>query len=208
MINAYSKLYISRAQSVLACMYHHAVHDLGYTISSFHALFLKSPISQLIEEGDSSIIAGHSSIELLLELTGSDHDRNSFTPIHDRTPEYWTGWALSFFQWQRGLKFSEIEKYIPIEEIALMYNPYHEMDISHFTDHMYTLYQSRKKNTNLKMRRNERHLTQKELAWLSDVPLRTIQQYEQRQKSINAAGVETVTRLAQALNCSTSSILE
>ena len=89
-----------------------------------------------------------------------------------------------------------------------MYNPYHEMDISQFCDHMIALYHSRKQYSNLKMKRLESRLSQSELSRLSEVPVRTIQQYEQRQKKINNAGAETIMKLARVLNCLASDLLE
>lgn len=44
-------------------------------------------------------------------------------------------------------------------------------------------------------------LSQDDLARLSGVPIRMIQHYEQRVKSINRAAYETVAQLAQALHC-------
>ena len=41
-------------------------------------------------------------------------------------------------------KLEIYEDVIPIKEIHEMYNPYHEMDISQFCDHMIALYNSRK----------------------------------------------------------------
>lgn len=47
-----------------------------------------------------------------------------------------------------------------------------------------------------------------ELAEISDIPVRTIQQYEQNQKNINAAKAETVVKLAKALNCTVEALME
>ena len=44
-------------------------------------------------------------------------------------------------------------------------------------------------------------LSQRDLAEISGVPVRTIQQYEQQQKDIRKAAYETVCRLADALHC-------
>ena len=82
------------------------------------------------------------------------------------------------------------------------------MDISQFCDQMIALYNSRKQYSNLKMKRLESRLSQSELSRLSEVPVRTIQQYEQRQKKINNAGAETIMKLARVLNCSASDLLE
>lgn len=51
-------------------------------------------------------------------------------------------------------------------------------------------------------------LSQSELAGQADVPVRTIQQYEQRQKDINKAQAETLLRLARALNCNVEDLME
>ena len=89
-----------------------------------------------------------------------------------------------------------------------MYSPYHEMDISQFCDKMIELYNKRKHNTNLKALRLDAGLSQSELAEISDIPVRTIQQYEQKQKNINAAKAETVVKLAKALNCTVEALME
>ncbi len=62
--------------------------------------------------------------------------------------------------------------------------------------------------TNLKRIRLECGLSQSHLAALSEVSLRTIQQYEQRQKNINKAQVDSVIRLAAILHCNPDDLLE
>ena len=51
-------------------------------------------------------------------------------------------------------------------------------------------------------------LSQRELSERADVPLRTIQQYEQKQKNINHARADYVIRLAKALYCRPEDLLE
>jgi transcriptional regulator with XRE-family HTH domain len=51
-------------------------------------------------------------------------------------------------------------------------------------------------------------MTQKELAAQSEIPLRTIQQYEQRQKDINKAGAEYLILLSKTLHCSPEELIE
>lgn len=69
-------------------------------------------------------------------------------------------------------------------------------------------YNNRKEGTNLKTLRLNAGLSQSELAEISDIPVRTIQQYEQKQKNINAAKAETVVKLAKALNTSVEKLME
>lgn len=73
---------------------------------------------------------------------------------------------------------------------------------------MLEIYNNRKEGTNLKTLRLNAGLSQSELAEISDIPVRTIQQYEQKQKNINAAKAETVAKLAKALNTSVEKLME
>ena len=89
-----------------------------------------------------------------------------------------------------------------------LYSPYHEMDIRHFADKMDELYNDAKSETNLKIYRKRADLSQKELAEISGIPLRTIQHYEQRQKDINHARAENLIILSKVLNCKVEDLIE
>ena len=121
---------------------------------------------------------------------------------------YWTGWALAYYQWYTCLSFSQITDLISIEEIRQMYSPYHEMDIRQFCDRMSELYAKRKKKTNLKQKRLLAGISQSQLAALSGIPVRTIQQYEQGQKDINKANAEYLISLSRVLCCDPQHLLE
>lgn len=188
-----------------------AVYDLHYDISEFFELFLASGIARRFEQGDFTILAGMSGVELaytVLENVGLAQERIKPDYPVNRSEEYWTGWALAYYQWQTALSFAEINRYVPIKTVQSLYNPYHEMDIRHFTEKMTELYKEAKKDTNLKLLRQKAELTQRELAELAEVPLRTVQQYEQRQKNINRAQAETLARIAKQLYCNIEDLLE
>ena len=89
-----------------------------------------------------------------------------------------------------------------------MYSPYHEMDVRHFCDRMNELYREANPDTKLKQLRQRAGISQNNLAELSGVPKRTIQQYEQRQKSINKAQAEYLIMLARALRCNAEDLIE
>ena len=59
----------------------------------------------------------------------------------------------------------------------------------------------------LKFHRQEKGLTQKELAERSHVNIRQIQHYEQGTHDINGASVVTVLNLAEALGCDVYDII-
>ena len=207
MIYAYDKIYLSKAQSNLGSMFDFAVYDLKQSLSVFYDKFLFSNISRQLEKGETSVIAGKSGVELALEIIGDFSKKETYRPVANRSEEYWAGWALAYFQWNANLTFNQINKYIPILEILSMYNPYHEMDITHFCEHMEKLFYSRNCVSNLKRFRTEAKLTQSQLSKISGIPLKTIQQYEQRQKNIAAAKTETVIILSKILNCSVEDLM-
>lgn len=62
--------------------------------------------------------------------------------------------------------------------------------------------------TNLKHIRTVCGYSQKRLAEMSGVSLRSIQMYEQRQKDINKAQSDTIYRLAKTLNCAMEDLLD
>lgn len=208
MIHAYDKNYLSKAQNNLASMLDFAVYDLDEDLSLFYQKFLHSKICPKFERGESTVIVGKSGVELALDVMKDESLASKYQPAANRSSEYWCGWALAYFQWYTNLSFKEINNYIPISEILAMYSPYHEMDVSQFCDKMIELYNKRKNKTNLKALRLDAGLSQSELAEISDIPIRTIQQYEQNQKNINAAKAETVVKLAKALNCTVESLVE
>lgn len=201
MIRAYDKSYLSPARTALGRSFDYAVYDQGLTLDDYYALFLVSSYARRFATGDPSVLAGMSGIELARCVMA---ETSGLVPIRPgnrtgRSPEYWTGWALAYYQWYTAFPLWEIERAIPITRILDLYQPYHEMDISSFVAEMLRLHEAAEPGTPLKRRRMQLGFSQSELARRSGVPLRTIQQYEQRQKDINRASFETVMQLAQAL---------
>lgn len=211
MMTAYSELYLSKAQTALARMLDFAVNDLGYDLTEFFNLFLSTDYAMRFESGEPSLVVGKSGIELayeVLEKTKEKVIRKEPTFVLERSKEYWTGWVLAYYQWKTSLKFSEIISFIPIAEIRMMYYPYHEMDKLQFADKMNELYLQANPNTKLKSRRLELGLSQQQLADFSGIPLRTLQQYEQRQKSIAKANVEYLVILSRVLFCKIEDLID
>ena len=62
--------------------------------------------------------------------------------------------------------------------------------------------------TNLKRIRTAYGCSQRELAEMSNVSLRSIQMYEQRKKDINKAQSDSLFRLSKALGCTMEELLE
>ena len=210
MICAYNEIYLARARDVLSVMFDYAVNSLAIDGNEFARMFAGSEIARQFACGNPSYVAGRSGIELahmVLEDVGLD---TAFRRYQSdlRSPEYWAGWAISYYQWKENLRFSQILSAVSFDEIVRMYRKYHEMDILQFCDEMNLRRKARSSETNLKRLRRLAGYTQSLLALQSGVPLRTIQQYEQRQKNINNAQAETVLNLALVLGCASRDLLE
>ena len=211
MTAAYDKSYLEKARTSLGRMLDFAVYDLKYDITEFFDMFIVSGVAYEFENGEAGILAGKSGVELAYEVIervigNTERVTPKFTA--NRSEEYWTGWALCYFQWFTAIPFTDIVKYIPIADIKALYSPYHEMDIRHFVDKMNELYSASKTDTNLKIYRKRAGLTQNELATLSGVPLRMIQHYEQRQKSIAKAQAEYLVSLSRVLDCTPETLID
>lgn len=211
MIHAYDKVYLEKARTALGRMLDFAVYDLKYDIAAFFDLFIGSGIAERFGTGDFSVIVGMSGVELAYEVlnrSGAAVERITPNYTVDRSEEFWTGWALAYYQWETSMSFAEIVWYVPVKDILSLYSPYHEMDIRQFIDKVNAMYRAAKPETNLKLLRQKVGLSQRELADLSGVPVRTIQQYEQRQKNINKAQAEALLRLSKALYCDVDALME
>lgn len=208
MIHAYDKIYLTDAQKSLGLMLDVAVNEWNFDINDFYSKFLNSMESLLFSKGDARTIAGKSGIELGYDVLGNNSNRTSIDLPINRSPEYWTGWVLAYYQWYTGLSFQIINEEIPIEIIIDMYNPYHEMDISCVVGRMNEIRQANRCISYLKKFRLQMDMTQKELSEATEIPIKTIQQYEQRQKNINKAQSEYVIKLAKTLGCEPEQLLE
>lgn len=126
----------------------------------------------------------------------------------DKSPEYWAGWALAYYQWYTGRTFIKIYKVVSVQELLNMYDVYHEMDIQKFVDEINERWEAFYTETNLKRIRLISGLSQRELAELSNVPLRQIQLFEQRQRDINHTRAIDVLKFAKILGCKSEELLE
>ena len=213
MIHAYDEIYLGKAQMTLAWMFDYAVNGCRIDGEEFYRMFLTSAYVHRFEKGNCSVVAGLSGVELAQRVIWErTPDEELPQPVFSlaRSPEYWLGYSLAYYQWYYNLEFEQITDKVTITNILLMYQKYHEMDIRQFVyglDEMRACHQKRQV-ARLQEYRKRISLSQKELAEKADVPLRTIQQYEQKQKNINHARADYVIRLAKALYCSPEDLLE
>ena len=211
MMHAYDEMYLEKARIALGRMFDFVVYQLGYSIEKFFDLFISSGVSRRFENGDVDLLVGKSGVEIGYEVV--DKTFGDVQPIEieftvNRSEEYWTGWVLAYYQWMYGISFSKINEKISIRDILALYTPYHEMDIRQVVDKLDEMMINKDEDSNLKKRRKAAGLSQSGLAKEVGVSVRTIQQYEQRQKDINKASAERMLAFAKRLYCDVEDLME
>ena len=202
MIHAYNEIYLEGVMKNLASLFDIAINAEGYAEDEFAGIFSKSDIASGIQTGTPDMLAGKSATELLIELIGKDCEYTN-VPI-DRTPQYWAGWILACAQWYLNKSFADILTVMPFSSLVNMYHPYHEADEMKTIEIIESLFS---KTSALKRIRQERKLTQKQLAALSGVNIRSIRSYEQGSNDLSKAQGETLMMLAKALSCTVEDLL-
>ena len=236
MIRAYDEILMPRACDTLGRMLDYSVYSLRTDADTILGLFIASGTAARFACGDVRVTAGMSGIELayeVLEKSGLSYERVPPRHTMSLSNEYWSGRALAYAQWQLGLSFEEIAAVCSARELiadcgrerlalleslppdiseddrAAELQRFGSSFASSFADRLLSSAGgSDRSDTRLKNLRIKNGLSQSGLAKASGVPLRTIQQYEQRQKDINRAHFEYIIMLSSALGCDPADLLE
>lgn len=210
-IHAYNELYLPGAQNILGYAVDFAISTLALTPNDFGNALAVSNSAKQFSEGNPRYVAGMNGCELarsILDDVGMSYPEAEDEMYLDKSPEYWAGWALAYYQWSTDLSFMEILRAASLDDIIQMYPLYHEMDLTHFEDHLNHLVKKAHPQKRLCERRKNCGMTQSELAAEADVPLRQIQLFEQGQRDINKTSAITLLKLSKALHCKMEDLLE
>lgn len=202
MIRAYNEIYLDDAMQTLAEMFsyvpnarqadvlfqHFVMSGVAYQFGRGNPRYINMPPQALFEE-----VAGRK-MSMIQPYS------------YGRSPEYWCGFVLAYYQWYTGLGFEQIGRRLPPSRIIAMYNPLHEASMEKFVEVANSIVFQ--KETNLARYRKTANLSQRELAKYSQVSLRAIQLYEQRQLDINMAPAVKLFQLSRVLGCYIEDLLE
>ena len=202
--HAYSQLYLSKASRAVGNMLHYAVVEFGMDGEDFLKRFIQSDVAEEIESGNPKYIA-ELFLEVMEKTTGKTYD-TKLIESYERSPVYWVGWMLTHYQWYSGRTFKSILDTVPYNELLGLYGTLHEADI----EKSYEVLDAHFEKSECKLKTARRHcgLTQEELARESSVSLNTIRAYERKGKDINKAQFDIVLRLAKALKCDITELLD
>lgn len=210
-IHAYNELFVESAQNIFGHMFDYSLNEIGIDAEKLGVIIKTSSIIRQFGKGNTMYITGITGPELakiVIENAGLKLDYPDEVMYMDKSPEYWAGWSVAYYQWIRNISFSEILKAVSITDILKMYNPYHEMDVMSFVEVMDEKLKDNNRNTRLKSKREQAGLSQSELSKVSGVPVRQIQLFEQRRRDINKTQAITLLKLSKALFCNVEDIME
>ena len=186
----------------LGTMFDFAVNYCNLNGDKYWDMFICSGVAQQFENGNPKFVVGKSGEEIVYDVlssVGKSIECTKPLPRLGRTPEYWAGWALAQYQNTTNLSYKSIHQIVNFDELINMYKTLHEAPIEKFIE----ILSNKKSNsqTNLKLQRERMGLSQSQLADMSGINIKTIQAYEQRQKDIKSAKLETLQKLSVALGC-------
>ena len=210
-ISAYDETYLPGAQNILGHAIDFAVMSLDLDPDTFGNALAVSQASKQFASGNPKYVAGMNGCDLariVLSEINTPFTDTEDAMYMDKSLEYWSGWAMAFYQWYSRRSFMDILSAVPLSEIIRMYPVYHEMDIQQFVDRMDEILKEAYPATRLKTRRVTSGMSQSELAADSGVALRQIQLFEQRQRDINNAAAITLLQLSKSLHCRMEDLIE
>ena len=172
----------------------------------------------------------------VLEKSGVAYERTQPRYTKGLSPEYWCGYTLAHIQWETGLPFDQIVISFSIPGFISGYGRNRlsfldslPLDINEqerterikdygkrFAEETVSKYvlaaagvsiSKKADDAPLKKMRIKNGLSQSSLAKASGIPVRTIQQYEQRQKDLSKARAEYLIALSRALGCDPSRLI-
>lgn len=207
----YSETQLYRFMEKMGEAFDYAINDCKIDATEFVKMFIASTACKKIENGEASYILGKSGIEIAIECVYEITDRElSVEPSEkfNRSVQYWIGWAVCYYQWLSSRKYVDIFKAVLYKDMLGIYQILHEESIEKVASVLDEKVRAAYPATNLKRIRTVYGCSQRELAEMSGVSLRSIQMYEQRNKDINKAQSESLYRLAKTLGCTMEDLME
>ena len=211
MIHPFDETYLYRIQEKFSNLIDYLYYYQKLDYQSIEKILCKSKYVKFLLDGNPYYSVGKSSVEIIkiieeeFNLPSIDEE---YVDTFEKTPQYWAGYALSYYCYEMFKDFNYIFYSISLEKIIYMYKVYHEMDIMRFVENFDKMLKNGHKETNLRIIRLINNMSQSELSNKSGVSLRNIQLYEQRVNSIDRAQVQTLFKLATVLHCSIEDLLE
>lgn len=210
-MNAYYDGYVSDAQETLGNMMDYAVNSCGMEPEEIFVMFLSSGVAEQFERGNPRYVTGMSGAELAKEVVLKVTGQELVEPEEfflDKSPEYWSGWILAYYQWCTCRSFKKIHQVISITEILCMYPTHHEADVERFTETVNDIYLKRHTKTYLQQMRENAGMSREEVSMQSGVSEQVIESLETNFDLIRKTDAFLVFRLAHVFGCTMEDLME
>lgn len=212
MIFAYNQMYLSDAMGNLGEMTEYA-HDACHAdLDDVFRCFVISGYAGRFQDGDPRVVSGMSGTELyqaVMDRCGFDYASMPDALVrYDTDAYYWVGYIMAYYQWLHAQTFRQIMTLLTADDLLRMYPALHTVSEERAAEELDALIRNKAQMTRLQEYRKRIGLTQAQLAGKSGVNLRTLQQYEVRDKDINKAAAGSVIAMAKVLHCEPEAILD
>lgn len=207
----YPEAQLNRFMDKMGDAFDYVINDCKIDGAEFVKMFVASTACKKIENGEASYIFGKSGIEIAIEcvyeITGKELSVDPSEKFN-RSAQYWCGWAVCYYQWWSSRKYADIFKAVSYKDMMGLNTTLHEASVEKIASLIDEKVRGFYPETNLKRIRTAYGCSQRALAEMSGVSLRSIQMYEQRNKDINKAQSESLYCLAKALGCTMEDLIE
>lgn len=130
-IFAYPEEFIDSARNVLGEAFDWVANTCNDDLRQFASRFAESPVGTLFELGSPKYTMGVNGAELanaVMESLGLNAYEQEPEFWLDKSPEYWVGYMLAMYQWERNIPFRAILVKISMDEMLGLYALGHEQD--------------------------------------------------------------------------------
>ena len=210
-IHAYCEEYLEDAQSTLGNMLDYALNICMLDGEEFFHMFISSGIAGQFEHGNPKYLSGMTGGEIVKEILFRTKKIELQEPEEydlDKTPEYWCGWILAYYQWKTCRSFKKILQVISIQDILYMYPTHHEADEEYFVDTMHQIFKRKHTETYMKQKMENQEISIEELSRQTGIPEKTIMALAQDFSEIKETDVLTLYKISKVLQCTMEDLIE
>lgn len=210
-IRAYPEEYLDDAQNTLGNMFDFAMNSCGLDGDEFFHMFLASGTASQFEHGNPKYLSGMTGAEIVKEIVYQQKEIELMAPEEyflDKSPEYWCGWILAYYQWRTCRSFKKIYQIVSISEILNMYPTHHEADEEHFVDAVNQIYLKKHAKTYFQERLSILGLNAELISKQSGISSSIIKELQNDSFKIKEITALELFKLSLALGCTMDDLME
>ena len=210
-IRAYYDGYLDDAQDILGQMMDYAINNCKMDGDVYFRMFLASGIAEQFERGNPKYFAGMTGGEIVKEVVlqqkGVELSQKEEYDL-DKSPAYWCGWILAYYQWKTCRSFKRIHQFLSIKDILCMYPTHHEADEEYSVESFNQIYERTHSHTYLKDIMDALGITIEELSERTEISMSELKMLANDIEKMRYVDATKLYILATALRCSMDELIE